>query len=512
MTHMVFRETTGSVVLDLDRSNDSDQDTPLLTRRSDSNSDDDTSSIETLSEWRNLKSSCSSPTPARIVPPPTTSIPVAGKLDYLEGLRGVAALAVANAHIWLMDIVGDTTAMKYVQFLSVICELHVSLFFVLSGRVLVISFFKRRDPAIMASAAVKRPWRLGLPLLGMLIFHVILFNMGYKQETNDSSEHHSIVRILWAIPRFFIYSKSYPYPIFVQWTIGAEFWNSYYVYLYALIIAAIPRNKYLFHAIVISLAWYGRMWAACFFYGVFLSDFIQDGHMRTVMSLSSRTLVYIRTILCVILVIMCKGEMDKDHGLFKWFNTWVPSLDSGIVETNESWQFWNPSPIRMTGAILAVTLLEITPLLQRFFSLRACKFLGDISFMLYLGHPIVYKLIQNPIKEWVLAFGLWPWVSVTIAYFMIMSVNVALAYVMYRLIDMPSVEVTKWIDATLFGKPRPASAVDLTANLKGAAPPSRLPPIVNGAIQVAKRSLMILPVKFMKIVRGEKHHQAYKGV
>lgn len=140
------------------------------------------------------------------------STPSSSKLLYLEGLRGLAAWAVANAHLGISYLVGESWLMNKVQTISIFWGLSVAIFFVLSGRVLVVSFLKRRDLSMISSAAVKRPFRLGLPLMATFLLQIILYHIGwgnYAQE-KDHPDYHSVFNFLWAIPRYVSTQNDHP--------------------------------------------------------------------------------------------------------------------------------------------------------------------------------------------------------------------------------------------------------------------------------------------------------------
>ncbi|KAJ3180330.1 hypothetical protein HDU85_004035 [Gaertneriomyces sp. JEL0708] len=400
---------------------------------------------------------CDTPTVTILLPPPAPPSSTSNKMLYLEGLRGLAAWGVANTHLSISYLVGSSWLMHQIRYLCTFYGLAVAIFFVLSGRVLVVGFLKRRDPAILSSAAVRRPFRLGLPMMATLLIQIVLYNIGWGHyaKNEDHPDYHSVFRWLWAIPRYFIYGTSWPYPIFVQWTINIELWNSYYVYLYVLVVAFLPRNRFLFHAIVIFLCYWLRLWTVLFFFGVLLSDLIQEGHMRALMTGSRRRLYIIRGVL-LLLVILLRIE-DPNHKAYKWFNMWQPNHVGGNIEENENWEFWRSSPIVSLASMAFVLLLELTPLAQKFFSLRPFVFLGEISFMLYLIHPLVYHALGPSVHEFVMSLEVGGLPSMVSIYMILMSTVIAVSYVLYRVVDLPSVRLTKWIDRSLFGKSSPSA-------------------------------------------------------
>lgn len=196
------------------------------------------------------------------------------------------------------------------------------------------------------------------------------------------------------------------------------------------------------------------MWSALFFFGVLLSDLIHEGYIRRFLGGPRRFLFGLRIVLAALIIFLRVGD-DSDHSLQKWFNKWQPNPVGGNFEYNENWEFWRCSPIVSLGAMAFVLFLEITPLAQRFFALRPFVFLGDISYMLYLVHPLVYHLLGKYVIDSILNLNIGGFLSMVSIYFILMAVNFAVAYVLYRIVDLPSVRLTKWIDDAMFGRRPP---------------------------------------------------------
>lgn len=97
------------------------------------------------------------------------------KLQYLEGIRGLAALWVYLLHssTYLFGEANNRWLLFYQH-----ATLAVPLFFILSGRVLTLSSLTRLDIKSLASSAIRRPFRLVLPVIGVMYFGNLLFQLG----------------------------------------------------------------------------------------------------------------------------------------------------------------------------------------------------------------------------------------------------------------------------------------------------------------------------------------------
>lgn len=103
------------------------------------------------------------------------------KLHHLDGIRGWASISVVLGHLGTMlykDYIWENPRVsRFTPFFTKILlwpgSLAVTIFFILSGRVLAISFLKSKDPAKLASAAIRRPFRLAIPVFVSLVLHYI---------------------------------------------------------------------------------------------------------------------------------------------------------------------------------------------------------------------------------------------------------------------------------------------------------------------------------------------------
>lgn len=106
-----------------------------------------------------------------------------GKFIYLDSLRGIACLCVVFHHscnliLKVIDLAFSETFSDsykidfhdnpFTFFAAFNGRLLVIVFFVLSGRVLVSSYIHKPNNNILVSSAIKRPFRLGLPIIGCM--------------------------------------------------------------------------------------------------------------------------------------------------------------------------------------------------------------------------------------------------------------------------------------------------------------------------------------------------------
>jgi peptidoglycan/LPS O-acetylase OafA/YrhL len=116
----------------------------------------------------------------------------AGKILYLESIRGIAAFVVVLTHLAFafypalkMEYAGLEHAPLWMRVLgqTPLCVVirggfSVRLFFVLSGIVLSLSFFQSRNVAVVTAAALRRYFRLMIPVLGSCMLAWALLKTG----------------------------------------------------------------------------------------------------------------------------------------------------------------------------------------------------------------------------------------------------------------------------------------------------------------------------------------------
>jgi peptidoglycan/LPS O-acetylase OafA/YrhL len=149
--------------------------------------------------------------------------------------------------------------------------------------------------------------------------------------------------------------------------------------------------------------------------------------------------------------------------VFGWYLTGFPLLDqehtpgysflSATWANDElnKWRFW----LAISG-ILVVSSLSFLPIAQRAFTTRIARYLGKISYALYLVHPFMNATLR-PIF-WstlsVIPYGhhgktplTWGWLLSTLLY---IPCVLWVADVFWRLVDVPAVKFAKWVEGKCF--------------------------------------------------------------
>jgi len=214
----------------------------------------------------------------------------------LEGLRGLAAIAVVIYHFslafYLFAFFGPSLVSDTIKHFSLEDNLYanpiagllsgtfaVSIFFVLSGFVLSISFFKTKNVEIVKRLAIKRYPRLMLPALASVIICYALVKLGFSSSLQASA----ITQSSWlasgwdTAPHLFdvlyngfigVFIKGSPYNN-VLWTMMTEFLGSFLVFG-TLLMFSQSKHRWLIYLFIFYLTF--NTWFIGFVIGMILAD------------------------------------------------------------------------------------------------------------------------------------------------------------------------------------------------------------------------------------------------
>lgn len=370
------------------------------------------------------------------------------KINYLDGLRGVAAINVMIMHFFIILVPAMIYSDRMPSHLGNLEHIFsstplgligagnfsVCIFFVLSGYVLTQKYFRTRDKKIIISGAVRRYIRLFVPVLAATILSFLLASTGvfhYYIETVTVSGNNNyanywtftpdiadaIKQAVWG--SFFTGDDTYN-P--VLWTMTVEFYGSMLVFAMALLFET-QRNRWTFY-----------LAAAVFFFNSYYFAFIIG--MGLADTFNSKKLMFRidnKIILSVILF----------SGLF------LGSYPVGTVTTDSLYGFLNNGlfeipklTYHILGAGMIMYVLLNSKWLQQVFSSPVPVFLGKISYSLYLIHFLIISsftcalfLALHPILPY--------WIAAFISCFLSVLLIIPLSYLFYKYVDMTGVELSK---------------------------------------------------------------------
>jgi peptidoglycan/LPS O-acetylase OafA/YrhL len=179
-----------------------------------------------------------------------------GRLFFLDGLRGWGALVVLLAHIFgegfpINDQV--TAVLTRMGFFN--AGLAVWIFFVVSGFSLSIGFCRHRNPTILTVISLGRYARLAIPILGAALLLYLFFVLGLVPEPEHRlPKFHTFLTTsptLWGVVRFSLFDVFFAYDsattlIGPLWTMPFELWGSALVLGTLFVAGRIERRGWLY--------------------------------------------------------------------------------------------------------------------------------------------------------------------------------------------------------------------------------------------------------------------------
>ncbi len=403
-----------------------------------------------------------------------------GKITYLDGLRGIAAVNVMIMHFFValapamiygsklpshfgnLDLVFSSTPLGLIG----AGNFSVCIFFILSGFVLTHKYFEMKDNSIIISSAVRRYIRLFIPIFAVVMLSYLLASAGlyrYYLETMTISAG-SNYRGYWAFTpdildalkqafwgSFFVGGKTVYNP--VLWTMKIEFFGSMLVFAMALLFGQL-RSRWTFY-LAAALLFLNSNYLA-FIIGMLFADIFNSklpifktGNWKgneTGNKAGNKT--GNKAILSAILI----------TGLFLGSYPMSPVTSDSLYGFLDNGLFRTPLvAYHIIGAGMIMYVLLSSQGLQKVFSSPGPVFLGKISYSLYLVHfPVISSftcalfLALYPVLPYGEAFL----ISCLSSLFII----IPLSYLFYRYIDITGVKLSKSFYNWLLNSRKPGSS------------------------------------------------------
>ncbi len=368
---------------------------------------------------------CQAPASA---PPARTPTPGNSSTAFLDGLRGLAAVFVFLQHTvgGFDDSVHDhgfgesgqywnLASLPFVRILFNGGNSSVAVFFVLSGYVLSRSPLRlvrdgKRDACLgsLASSVVRRPVRLyGPPLAVTLAFALLLhapFHLVQELPWPKPKENVFLEMANWAVDAAHFFNPFqghsneawFTYSI-VVWTIPIELKGSMIIYVLAALYAfgrlSAAWSALLCAIAVFALLQLGYWTAACFLAGLLLSFLdvysLDKSFLSRYCSPRARAVLH-HAAFIIGFYFLCQpahgSQPDYSLNTPGWHT--LTRLVPAVYGKVQYYRYWNT-----VGALLLVYATLRVPWLQAFLRTRPLRYLGRVSFMLYLVHlPVQYMV------------------------------------------------------------------------------------------------------------------------
>ncbi|KAI9140642.1 acyltransferase 3 [Paraphysoderma sedebokerense] len=408
------------------------------------------------------------------------------KLLYLEGIRGSAAFVVAIYHyvtavgtamLWgaqkpLKSHYPDAERILPSTPLSFLWagSLSVSIFFVLSGRCIVLNYYKSRRIEKLTSSAIRRPLRLALPLWGS---YIILLLMIRVNAFNQLTQWRNITSSVWLkSPNDDIYTvKDFIgkcarlisdivdspedsgelgplYPSGAVWTIPIELKASFWVYLAALVATDLNTPaRYLFYTVITVSSWWQLSWNSIFFLGLMFCDLSVSGEFAQLQKARKSILWSLRIALFALFY------LPQIPPVMRWMKRiFLPFLFNGkTIGLDQELMFYeSPTEFNLPAAAFLL-LIEITPSLRSIFSISPLVFLGKISYGLYLMHGLVLFSIVPSVFIPIYEYHQLSYIAASmICAFIYIIFAVICGWLFWWTVDYPSLRFARWFELAIF--------------------------------------------------------------
>ncbi|KAJ3106863.1 hypothetical protein HDU96_008075 [Phlyctochytrium bullatum] len=345
-------------------------------------------------------------------------------------------------------------------------NIGVALFYMLSGRVLALSYLQSGNPALLASSILRRPIRLGLPAMGASYLHWAFHRAGFYALSAAAMTkmggfflaRAGDVDDLWMCfvrgINLIVHGKLPAYPVGVQWTIPHEITGSYQIYLLALLLHHFPirRLPILLFLLLVLLVY--RALFAYFLVGLLIADL--QPRLAALPVLAKRVL----SAVCVTFLVVYWLDGDLKDRIDRFHVRWSVD-DKGQWGTENSGlpQYWELVYSRMWAAAAMLVWAEVSPGFQWFLECEPVKFLAKISFGLYLMHPlsgvifgsftIVHLLpASDPESGKITHLA---WYHALLLYSIVLAFTVLMAWGFYHTMDKLSIDggraLERWLKA-----------------------------------------------------------------
>jgi peptidoglycan/LPS O-acetylase OafA/YrhL len=352
---------------------------------------------------------------------------------YLEGLRGLAALMVFYIHL-LPSYWNDLLNMFWEP-----QNPWLAIFYILSGRVLAISFLKKNNVEGMAISILKRPFRLGIPLVAVTVINVIA--KGIVEEKGFT------LLQTFMVPIHLLLSNGPAIePLTeVAWTFSHQFYGSMFIYLLTILLISItePKGRLLVLMIAFCYTSFTHSWMNHFAVGLFFAVLDNQTRLNSVNSLDHGRELKAGLVIITFLL-FCDTRVSVGRITL---NTIASLQYNGNGDFGAYTVFWAENMVVLVQASVAMYIIETTALLQSILSHRFFVYLGRISFMLSLTHSILVRCWFEPLQE-TLVLDTLP----RKAFFTVCAtvISLVVAEIMTIWIDEPSVWVSSWLFRNVF--------------------------------------------------------------
>ncbi len=385
------------------------------------------------------------------------------RLFALEGLRGIAAIVVVVFHLCLIfypaffyGVGMYVPSLHHFHFednifgnpLSVFMSgaFAVTVFFVISGFVLSIGFFRTHDQMVIRKLAAKRYIRLMLPVLASIGIVWIILSLGLDnpKEVTETMTHSQWLASIWnLVPNLGDALSQGVWGVFsigdvsynpVLWTMKYELIGSFLIFGISLLF---KQSKHRWIIYILLIAGTYNSYYLGFVLGMLLADLYSEGRFPFTETRKP-------TMIGVFLIGLLMGGYPV-----------VSSMGTFYASMRINWltEAQNESFYLSLGAAFVVAGILTIPRLSRLFGSKLISKLGKYTFSLYLVHMAVIFTITTSLFVWLHGF-LGYNKAALLAAIMSLPFIAIVAYWFERYVDAPSIRLSGIFSNWLLGLPQ----------------------------------------------------------
>jgi peptidoglycan/LPS O-acetylase OafA/YrhL len=351
-----------------------------------------------------------------------------GKLGYMDGLRGVAAGVVVLHHFALAFHPEFVAAISPLTLLFA-GHFAVCIFFCISGFVLSYKFFETGRGEVVTSGAVRRYFRLMPLVLTAVMISYLLLRFGlYHNFEAAAITHSQWLTVSWNQPApFFEAVRTGLYEAFatgnpvlldrydnVLWTMNIEFIGSLLVFAVLGLFGKMERRWIVYLILVVLLR---HTYYLAFVLGQALCDWV---------------------------VLRRRAGLQVGNG---WLGAFAlaQGLSLGALEGVTG------PRAEILGATLVLCGVVMLAPAQRVLTLAPARYLGRVSFALYVVHILVIASVGGALFV-VLAGPLGFVGAVAISFLLSLGVIMAMSELLTRYVDEPAIRLSGALYRRLFAR------------------------------------------------------------
>ncbi|KAH7392131.1 hypothetical protein DE146DRAFT_132000 [Phaeosphaeria sp. MPI-PUGE-AT-0046c] len=373
------------------------------------------------------------------------------RVDYLAGLVALASVLVTLIHFCLTFLPATEIPYTHTHYESEMWALKIVTpylltfswigpFFTSSTRFLVASYIKSGNLKGVAEKTVGRTPRLIIPCAALAALEYFCMQVGaitwleylpsvtwstWPYTSNYVTFGHfisEVIELMYIIPNA-VPQITFNYCIGVLWTIPVQLQNSWTSLLAVIVIREIktPWKRMCYYAFCILNHWYAMSWGSFFWVGLLIADLDISYKWKT--WLYARPWVYYPFIAFISALAFGSPSIDL---VAMWTPMNFNTLEFGIHPHQRTGHliresvdygyppYYIPRLSALTFSIGLHLLVELSPLVQKFFSNRLLMWLFPHILTLYLIHGLIFWSLGSVICVKLAAHGVPYWANMLV--------------------------------------------------------------------------------------------------